>query len=290
MHDARLFGTELDLTGLDVVGDPHPTLLELAKREGKATGLVTTTAFWDATPAAFAVHTARREDVVAVIDQMLGSGVDLLVGDGAEQFGVGRLPALSDVAARYGWSLVTEPLALASAPSERVLAVFPSQPNDKDVPGARLAELARWALERLAKEPEGFFLVVEHEGTDRASHENAAADLMANLRSFDEAVGVVAGFARERGDTLVLVVGDHETGGLRVVEDTTGRLVLEFGTRMHTGSLVPLFAEGPGAERFVGLYDNTEIFRKVRALTIRTRERSMERDAKGQSWRFWKKE
>jgi alkaline phosphatase len=88
---------------------------------------------------------------------------------------------------------------------------------------------------------------------------------MTSLRSFDETVGVVAEFARERGDTLVLVAGDHETGGLRVVEDTSGALAPEFGTSLHTGSLVPIFALGPGAEHFGGLYENTEVAQKVQA-------------------------
>ncbi|MFE8596859.1 alkaline phosphatase [Archangium violaceum] len=259
--------TNNKMLGVDAEGKPRTTLLEFAKQAGRSTGLVTTSVFWDATPAAFAVHTASRENVAAIIGQILGSGVDLLAGAGAELFGKDGLPPLPSTAAQHGWSLITEPAALASAPPTKALAVFPSQPNDVENPGARLPVLARWALERLSKDPDGFFLVVEHEGTDKASHENAAADLMASLRSFDETVSVVAEFARERGDTLVLVAGDHETGGLRVVEDATGALALEFGTKLHTGSLVPLFALGPGAENFGGLYENTEISRKVQALS-----------------------
>jgi alkaline phosphatase len=253
--------------GLDPEGRPLPTLVERAEGEGKATGLVTTTFFGDATPAAFAVHTARREQVADIVGQLLGSGVDLIAGTGAELFGHNGLPTLPDAAVKHGWSLVTEPTALATAPASKVLAVFPSQRNDTDVPEARLPDLARWALARLSTDPDGFFLVLEHEGTDKASHENAADDLRTSLRSFDEAVGVVADFARRRGDTLVLVVGDHETGGLRVLSDAAGALSLEFGTAYHTGALVPLFALGPGAERFGGFYENTEIARKVRALS-----------------------
>ncbi|WP_164013472.1 alkaline phosphatase [Pyxidicoccus trucidator] len=255
------------MLGLDASGQPLPTLVEQAEAQGKATGLVTTTFFGDATPAAFAVHTARRDQVADIVSQLLGGGVDLIAGTGAELFGTNGLPALRDAAAKHGWSLVTEPAALASAPGSKALAVFPTQRNDGDVPGARLPDLARWALERLSTDPEGFFLVLEHEGTDKASHVNAAEDLKTSLRSFDEAVGVVADFAKRRGNTLVLVVGDHETGGLRVVADATGALSLEFGTTLHTGALVPLFALGPGAERFGGFYENTEIARKVRALS-----------------------
>ncbi|MFP2925276.1 alkaline phosphatase [Pyxidicoccus sp. 3LG] len=188
-------------------------------------------------------------------------------GGGAELFGRDGVPELPALAARHGWSLVTEPAALSGAPASKALAVFPSGKNDVDVLGPRLPELARWALERLSADPDGFFLVVEHEGTDRAGHEGAPDDLRTSLRSFDEAVGVVADFARRRGDTLVLVVGDHETGGLRVLADASGALSLEYGTNLHTGSMVPLFAMGPGSERFCGLYENTDIARKVSALS-----------------------
>jgi alkaline phosphatase len=254
------------MLGVDPQGHPLTTLLELAEGQGRATGLVTTSFFGDATPAAFAVHTARRDQVADIVHQLLASDVDLVAGGGAELFGTDGLPALSTAAAQHGWSLITEPSALASAPATKALAVFPSQKNSADVPGARLPDLARWALARLSMDPDGFFLLLEHEGTDTASHENAADDLRGSLRSFDETVGVVADFARQRGDTLVLVVGDHETGGLRVLADKAGGVALEFGTTTHTGSLVPLFALGPGSERFIGFYENTEIAHKVQAL------------------------
>lgn len=254
------------MLSVDPQGHPLTTLLELAERQGRATGLVTTAFFGDATPAAFAVHTSRRDLVEDIVHQLLGSEVDLIAGGGAELFGTDGLPTLAAAAAEHGWSLVTEPAALSSAPTTKALAVFPSQRNAGDVPGARLPDLARWALQRLSTDPDGFFLVLEHEGTDAASHENAADDLRSSLRSFDETVAVAADFARQRGDTLVLVVGDHETGGLRVLADGTAGVTLEFGTRTHTGSLVPLFALGPGSERFVGFYENTEIAHKVRAL------------------------
>jgi alkaline phosphatase len=204
--------------------------------------------------------------VTDIVHQLLESEVDLIAGGGAELFGTEGLPSLSTAAAEHGWALVTEPSALASAPAKKALAVFPSQKNAADMPGARLPDLARWALERLSTDPDGFFLLLEHEGTDSASHENSAEDLKNSLRSFDETVGIVADFARQRGDTLVLVVGDHETGGLRVLADGAGGVALEFGSNAHTGSLVPLFALGPGSERFSGLYENTEIAHKVQAL------------------------
>jgi alkaline phosphatase len=70
---------------------------------------------------------------------------------------------------------------------------------------------------------------------------------------------------RERGDILVIVTGDHETGGLQIggswdaPEDV-------WGSRDHTGEAVPMFAAGPGAEAFAGFGENTEVGKSLLSL------------------------
>lgn len=66
----------------DTEGRPLPTLLELAEAQGRATGLVTTTFIGEVTPAAFAVHTVRREQVADIVAHRLASLVDLLAVTG----------------------------------------------------------------------------------------------------------------------------------------------------------------------------------------------------------------
>jgi len=253
-----------EVLSIDPSGKRLETVLEVAERAGKATGLVTTSYFWDATTAAFAAHVADRDEFAEIIDQMLRSGVDLIAGGGVEAFGRERMPKSIEESARAnGFTLVRNPAELDRATGLQILAAFPSQRRDVDYPEAPLPRLTRWAIERLKGDPQGFFLVVEHEGIDSSSHENSRAEVLASLRSLDAAVGAALDYARTVGDTLVLVTGDHETGSLRISSTRLGRLRIEFATTDHTGVAVPVFAYGPGSATFMGLQDNTDIGKKL---------------------------
>jgi alkaline phosphatase len=78
-------------------------------------------------------------------------------------------------------------------------------------------------------------------------------------------IGEVLQFAREDGETLVIVTADHETGGLGINGGnmSTGEIEPGFTTMGHTGVMVPVLAYGPQSELFSGIYENTEIFFKM---------------------------
>jgi len=74
-------------------------------------------------------------------------------------------------------------------------------------------------------------------------------------------------FAKKDGETLVIVTADHETGGLSIIgEKDKHELDIAFSTKQHTATMVPVFSFGPGARTFTGVYDNTEIYVKIRSL------------------------
>jgi len=82
---------------------------------------------------------------------------------------------------------------------------------------------------------------------------------------FDKSIGAVLDWAEKDGETLVIVTADHETGGFAVnIGSTQDSLVTEFTTDYHTAEMIPVFAYGPGAEMFSGIYENTEIYRKMK--------------------------
>lgn len=240
-------------------GEPVETVLEIAQKRGMMTGLITTTRFWDATPAAFAAHVLSRTNTPVIVDQMLSSGVDLVISNGAERLERDGVPPIDQLGAQYGYEAVTTPEDLLPT-DDKILAVFIGDELELDNPAAPLSHLTRYALDHLAGDPDGFFLVIESEGTDGASHKNRTEETLASLRRLDEAVSIALDYAETSGDTLVLFVGDHETGGLEIASpDEGGGLNLKWSTGHHTGQALPLLAFGPGANRFTGWIDNTDI-------------------------------
>lgn len=254
--------------GADPSGRPRETVAEAAEARGLATGLLTTAAFGDATPAAFAAHVTDRHEFDGIIPQMTSRGIEVLASTGLERFGRGGWPALDEIASAHGYQSVRTAAELASAGEGPVLAIFPSAKLDAQSPEMPLAKLAAWSLERLARDPDGFFLLVEHEGTDTASHHNDSAALMSAVVELDEAVGAIVDFARARGDILVIVLGDHETGGLQIA-GKPGEPELVWRDDYHSGEAVPVFSEGPGSAAFGRFLDNTEVGKALLALVER---------------------
>ena len=109
--------------------------------------------------------------------------------------------------------------------------------------------------------------MVEGSQIDWGSHTNDAAYLTSELIDFDKAIGAALDFAQRDGNTLVIVTGDHETGGLTLTDGDmkAGTIETAFTTKSHTGVMIPVFAYGPGAESFIGIYENTSIFDKMLA-------------------------
>ncbi len=252
--------TNYHAVSVDAEGKPRTTVVEVAHASGKATGLVTTTDFWDATPAAFAAHAKERyDDAKSIAQQMVASGTDIIIGGGIDERGTAPLPTAEELKAadRIMVRGLTE---LQATNAARVLAVNQRQDDDLEDPKAPLATLAKWAIDKLSKDPDGFFLMIENEGIDSSSHSNYTPHLRTALQQYDAALGVALDFAASRTDTLVIAVGDHETGGLRVFQGRDRkRWRLEWSTVEHTGTSIPLFAFGPSAETFHGYIDNTDV-------------------------------
>jgi alkaline phosphatase len=134
-----------------------------------------------------------------------------------------------------------------------------------DTRGPTLAEMTAAALTVLDRDPDGFFLMVEGSQPDWREHENAPlAAVAAEVLDLDRAVAVALEYCTRRPETLVIVTADHETGGLAVVEDSTGGFAARYAGPDHTAALVPLFARGPGAARFGGLKSIDAIGRLLR--------------------------
>ncbi|HUP61328.1 MAG TPA: alkaline phosphatase [Thermoanaerobaculia bacterium] len=255
---------------VDAEGQPRRTVLEAAHAAGMATGLVTTTNFWDATPAAFASHAKQRyTEAPSIARQIANSAADIVVGGGIDDLGKDQLPTLDELK-ESGRAVVTSLADLQASKAPRILGVMKTQQNDAEDPAAPLAVLAKWAIERLSADPDGFFLMIENEGIDSSSHNNASRDVAKALQQYDDAVGVALDFAAARGDTLVIAVGDHETGGMRIFQGRDlKKWRMEWSTVEHSGNVIPLFAFGPGSESLAGTIDNTDVGRKLLAFVTK---------------------
>ena len=253
--------------GESPAGRALPTLLERARDAGLATGLVTTSAIVDATPAAFAAHVGSRYDYHDIAEQMVAAKIDLLAGGGGEKLApraTGEGP-LAEAAAR-GVAVVTDLAGLAAADRLPLWAVFPGSRLGEEPAHPDVGELAERALDLLPAEARrrgtGFFLMIEEEGVDTAGHARSFSRLAAAVARLDRAVAAAVRFAAADGATLILVVGDHSTGGLEIDhESTSGRLRVVWASSQHGGEPVPIYAYGPrsAALAFTGLHDNTEI-------------------------------
>lgn len=251
-----------------------PTVLEIARDRGWATGVVATSSITHATPAAFVAHVVSREDQFQIAADLVASGVDVFLGGGLRWFDGAVRPDGRDLLSTVGGDHVLvrsagELEAVNLGTASRLAGLF----ADNHMPPASdrtpsLPAMTRAALTVLDRDPDGFFLMVEGSQPDFRGHANAALDdVVAEVLDFDAAVRVVLDYADAHPGTLVVVVADHETGGLAI--ETTPDSVLARGERLrpwadytstgHTAQMVPLFAAGPGAPAFGGIRSNFQV-------------------------------
>ncbi|MGG3821047.1 alkaline phosphatase [Geobacillus thermodenitrificans] len=309
---------------VDLQGKPVKTILEQAKKAGKATGLVTTAQVTDATPAAFAAHTANRSTQSDIakqyiektkVDVILGGGEDYWYPAGhpgyypdtaedAEEGSKGTQGNLVERAKKLGYTYVRTADELKRAKGRKLLGLFAneemfqkrSEGEGKYNPVVSLPDMTKKAIDVLSKNKKGFFLVVEEEAIDEMSHDNNGSLMIKAGQQFDQAVAVAKRYAKHHPDTLVLVLADHESGGLTIetpgdadesedsntLSDENGpfavahskqTFTLNWTTTGHTAAGVPLTAMGPGAKRFAGVYENTHIHDILETLLFGKRER-----------------
>lgn len=246
-------------------GSPLPTALELFKAAGRSTGLVSTSDISDATPAAFGAHRASRTDYPGIVaDYLVRSRPNIL-------FGGGKILAPTD-ASGAGYAVVRDSAELSALDTEtydRVAGLFGTDnlPDEGDGTGnlPHLSEMTRVALRILDNNPDGFFLMVEGGRIDQASHANDIGRAVRETIALSDAVAVAVDWAGTRGDTLIVVTADHETGGLHILGESAARGLpaVSWGGTRHTGARVPVYAKGIGADRVCGMIENTDIFRII---------------------------
>lgn len=285
------------MLGICADGRVPKTVMESAKEKGMRIGLATNAAIYDASPAAFVCHVAKRKEYRSIVEQYLKLAPDLLLGGGRDQFlHQDRRDQGGDLLARFkakGYAYVSTKKELAEVKTARVLGLFSShemsfelQRDKNNEPS--VYDMTEAAIRILLKEnPRGFVAFIENENIDTAAHQGNAAAVVHDFIEFDRAVGLAYDFYKERPtETLLLIASDHETGGLALMSKKRGLNILgsddslsgligqeraqgvqiSWGTPEHTAQPVPVIALGVGAERFRGYQDNTDFARHLFAL------------------------
>lgn len=259
--------------GLNADSIPCTTILEEAERNGLATGLVATATIVDATPAAFIAHEPIRVMKEEIAADFLKTDVDLIIGGGKRYFDQREFDKrnLSEELERKGYFVsdyMRADLTELGFNPKQAFAFFTADTDPLPEAAGRdyLPYVVKQGLPFLEQRSDkGFFIMVEGSQIDWAGHAKKGDRAIEEMLDFNQAIEAALDFARKRGNTLVIVTGDHETGGLSIVEGSKmNRLKLAFTSNAHTGTLVPVYAYGPSAHLFSGIYENTDIYKKMR--------------------------
>jgi len=247
--------TDKGVIGKDVNGNSVKTLTEEARDHGMKTGIVTTTRLTHATPAAFAAHNISRHNENEIAEDLLNSGVDFFAGGGIRHF----IPASikikngdavgntikskrkdeKDLVKGFKEKGYTTYIGMKGAQAfnrtdfkqkDKVFAAFTytHMPYEverrnryKEVPS--IEAMTKAAIDVLAKGDKGFFLMVEGGRIDHAAHANDPTGVIWDTLAFDDAVKTACEFYKShKNQTLIVVVGDHETGGMGLGMDSMG--------------------------------------------------------------------
>jgi alkaline phosphatase len=269
-------------------GERAENIFEIAVSHGKSVGVVTSTSVTHATPACFLAHHKYRSYEWDIAQQIVESDAVVVLGGGSKYFlpperGGGRRGGdLTLVAEEKGFEVVFDRQAVLASEAGRLMGLFGQEntPFERErdaetVPS--LAEMTAKAIEILSRNERGFMLMVEGGRIDHAEHENDIDDALMDLLAFDEAIGSAMEFQQANPGVVVIVTADHETGGPAITAaeggyggypnidqyhtlDDEASPIVSWVSGDHTASMVPIFAVGPGHERFSGIIDNTDIF------------------------------
>ncbi|NNH62715.1 alkaline phosphatase [Rhizobium laguerreae] len=218
--------------------DPRvETFAEAVRRlTKKAIGIVATAEVEDATPAAVVSHTRNRGDKADIVGMLLDVKPEVLLGGGSAYFLGKEVPGSKrkdnqdyiELFQDAGYKLATDKNELAANASAEgnllglfhtgnmdvtldreflkkgTVDKFPNQPG--------LVAMTKVALDRLSKNPDGFFLMVEGSSIDKMSHPLDWDRAVIETIEFDQAIGVARDFQKAHPDTLIVVTGDHTHG------------------------------------------------------------------------------
>jgi alkaline phosphatase len=207
---------------------PAFTVLEAAKLQKKATGLVTTCEFTHATPADFSSHTPNRGKAYVIGKQIVYNNVDVVLSGGTNYLYKTRddKEDLRKVLQQRGVQYIEDAQQLNQLKGPKAWGLFASSDLEYDLlrdPAKEpsISEMTQKAIELLSQNENGFFLMVEGSKVDWAAHAHNTKCVITDFLAFDKAVGAALDFAKKDGNTAVVILPDHGNGGLNICSPLT---------------------------------------------------------------------
>lgn len=259
------------------------TIVEIVSPKNIKSGVISTSSIVHATPASFYAHALSRNFYYDIAADLADSDIDFFAGGGTKFFnkredGRDLFKELRSKQFNIDTTKLGDFNSIKSYSKVAYLFGQEHMPPTAKGRGDYLPKATELGIKFLNKNNSNFFLMVEGSQVDWGGHGNDSDYLISELIDFDNAIGKALDFAKRDGNTLVIVTADHETGGFTLAAskktDAEGREYSDyseaegiFSTGGHSATLIPVFAYGPGAEEFSGVYENNEIFHKIIKLT-----------------------
>lgn len=262
--------------GVDDNEQPKITILEELERKGYKTGVIATSTITHATPASFYAHVSSRKMEEEIAQALTNSKVDFFAGGGLKFFNErdDKKDLIQELQTN-GFEIETATLNTDAflSPDKKYgyLLAQEGMPKMIDGRGPFLKNATQIGINYLSQNQHPFFMMVEGSQIDWGGHENNANYLIGEMIDFDDTMGYVLDYAQRDGNTLVIVTADHETGGFTLAADDGNYNLINptFSTGGHSATMVPVFAYGPGAGNFAGVYENTEIYHIIKRILSR---------------------
>lgn len=247
--------------GVDHTGKALTLLPVLLAARNKQTGIITSGDITDATPADFYAHRSARDSAGGILEDLAAAPVQLLLGAGNSE-----LPAYTALLQQRGYHITHSLDSLPASGTQRhIVADSIAGLSMQKGRGPWLSNAFDKATRLLQQNKAGFLLVLEGAQVDYGGHANNIGYIAEEVKDLDKVIGKAMAFADANPETLVIVTADHETGGLSLLDGdiAKGYVSGHFSTNDHTAIPVPVFAYGPRAQLFTGVYENTAVFAKI---------------------------
>ncbi|MBF0408616.1 MAG: alkaline phosphatase [Candidatus Riflebacteria bacterium] len=236
VHDSAAAGTCLatgrqtknDRISVSPENEKYQTLWEMAKKIGLKVGLITTARITHATPAVFAAHVENRDSEDEIAEQLVRSDFDFMMGGGKRHFVASKRKDGKDLigeAVKEGYEIISdrkEMVKVTSQERKKILGLFAdshfdhSYMENKTQPA--LSEMTAAGLKFLGSGKDRFLLMVESSAIDVALHYHDPVELLAQMRNFNETLGLLREFVIHNSDVLLVVASDHGTSGITIGE------------------------------------------------------------------------